>query len=143
MDGEDDGLLDRVVAGAVTGQGAAGGVLAERAGAAERVVDHGQAGSVVEDRLDLDHGDHVRHAGQHVVGGEHGAARLDGLGEAPAVAGGLADGVGDERGRLGDVEPHASGAAGAGQLGCREDQQPVPLGGGQSHGSSLAVARRG
>ena len=41
------------------------------------------------------------------------------------VPGRLADGVGDERGRLRHVEPQPAGAPGPGQLGRGEDQQPV------------------
>ena len=61
------------------------------------------------------------------------ATGLDRLGQPGAVPGRLADGVGDQRVGLGDVQPQAAGPAGAGQLGRGEDQQPIPLGRCQSH----------
>lgn len=92
-----------------------------------------QSRAVVEDGLDMHLGDDVRHARQHVVRPEHGPGTLDRLGEAGAVAGGLADGVRDECGRLGHVQPEPSGPARPGQFGGSEEQQPVTFRRGQSH----------
>lgn len=78
-------------------------------------------------------GDHVGDAGEDVVGAEDRSGGLDRLGESPAVAGRLAYGVRDERGRLGDMEPPAPGPAGAGELGGAEERQRVTFRGGQSH----------
>ncbi len=78
-------------------------------------------------------GHDVRHPGQHIARTEHRARRLDRLRQPPAVPGGLADRVGDQRGGFGDIEPQAAGPAGPRQLGGAEEQQPVALRGGQSH----------
>ncbi|GHG04579.1 hypothetical protein GCM10018791_15920 [Streptomyces zaomyceticus] len=67
------------------------------------------------------------------VGAEDRTGGLDRLGESLAIAGRLADRVRDERGRLGDMEPHAPGPAGAGEVGGAEEQPPVAFRGGQSH----------
>ena len=98
--------------------GRAGGVAPSGRRRSGRATDD-QPGAVVEDGLDPHLGDDVGHAGQDVVGAEHGAPGGDRLGEPAAVAGGLADGVGDERGGLRHVEPQAAGPSGAGQLGAR------------------------
>lgn len=109
------------------------GRLRPQAAAAERIADHGQPGPVVEDRLDVDLGDHIRDAGQDVIGPEGLARGGDGLREACAVTGCLARRVGDERGRLGHVQAETAGASGAGQFGGTEQQQPVALRRGQPH----------
>ena len=98
------------------GQQGAGRGGAEMA-AADRVVHDDEPAAVVEDGLHRDLGDDVRHAGQDVVRTQHRPPGGERLGVAGAVPGRLADGVGDEGDRLGDVEPQPPGAAGAGQLG--------------------------
>lgn len=109
-----------------------GGVVAEPA-ASDGIGDDREAGAVVEDGLHVHLGDHVGDAGQDVVRAEHGPGTLDGLREARSVAGGLAHGVRDQRGRLRHVQPEPAGPSGAGQLGRPEQQQPVTFRGGQSH----------
>lgn len=110
---------------------------------ADRVAHDREPRAVVEDGLDMHLGDDVRDTGQHVVRAEHGSGALEGLREPGAVAGGLADGVRDQRGRLRHVEPQTAGAAGAGQLGGSEEQQPVTLRGSQSHGADTSSLRSG
>ena len=90
-------------------------------------------------RLDLDLADDVGHPGQHVVGGEHARPRCGGRHQPSPVARRFAHGVGDQRRRLGNVESQPAGPPGAGELGRREDQQPIAIGWCEAHGPHANV----
>ena len=74
----------------------------------DRIVARDQLGAVGEGGLDLHDGEHGGHLVHHVGGGEHLAPELHQLDDAAAVARTFEQGLGDERGGLGDVEPQPS-----------------------------------
>ena len=67
-----------------------------------------ELGAVGEGRLDLDLVEHLGDALHHVVGVEHLAAGRHELGDGAAVAGRLEHPDGEQRDRLGVVEPQAA-----------------------------------
>src|SRR4051794_10741688 len=107
----------------------------------ERVLDDDEVPAVAEDRLDLDPRDERPHALQDVVLAQDVIGLGHDLGVAQAVAGQLADAVGDDRGRLGLVEPQAALAAPSRELGGEEEQQAVLLLGQQPHRLAAYAAR--
>src|SRR4051794_743996 len=111
-----------------------------RARGAHGVLQHDEPRAVGEGGLDLDARQQVGDAVEHVVLGHDAVAPGDGLGVGEAVAGGLADLVGDERGRLGLRQREPAGAAAARELGGQEEQEPVLLAGQQAHGAELSQA---
>ena len=92
---------------------------------ADRMVDGDELGAVGKRRLHLDVVEHLRHALHDVVAGQHLAAADHQLGDGAAVAGAFEEVVGDQRDRLGVVEPQAAGLPAACQFGCIGQQQPV------------------
>ena len=81
--------------------------------------------------------DDVGHTRQHIVDRQHRGPGGRRLHQPRPVARGLADGVGDQRGRLRHVEPQPTCPARPGQFGGREDEQPIPIGRRQAHDRTL------
>jgi hypothetical protein len=92
-----------------------------------RLVHRDELGAVGKRRLDLDIGDHLRHAVHHVGALEQRGAVAHQLGHAAAVACALHDRGADEGHGLRVVELQPAGAAALGQQRSGEDQQLVLL----------------
>jgi hypothetical protein len=107
----------------------------------DRVVEHDQPAPVAEQGLDLDARQQRAHAVEHVLLAQHGATGVDRVGVGGAVARGLADRVGNDRGRLGLVEAQPARPPRAGELGGEEEQQALVLGGQQSQRRSSIAAK--
>ena len=81
--------------------------------------------TVVEMGIDVDKIDHLRHAGEHVIGRQECRGDTAYFGQRVPVACRLHDLVGNQRHRLGLIEPEATGPSLACELRCREEGQPV------------------
>ena len=101
-----------------------------------------QPAAVGEERLDLDPADERRDALGHVGGREHRVPGRLGFGVGEAVAGGLADLVGDQGDGLGLVEQQPALAALARQFGGQEQKQAILLAGEEAHRGRQSLTRQ-
>lgn len=121
------------------GQDGARCVVAQTPGAAERVAYHHHARAVIEHCFDAHLAHDVGDTGQDLVGTQHLRPGCSGLHDPRPVARCFADGVGDQRRRLGNVQPQAAPTARPRQLRSGEDQQPVSIGRSETHEANANV----
>ena len=76
------------------------GARAVRVRRPQRIGDDHEPGAVVEDRLDGHLGNDCRDAGKYLVGGQADSPAVPCISQSGPISGGLADGVGDDRGGL-------------------------------------------